>query len=45
MNIASGLTVANYIYGNLMFKTGTAPFSGSGTVTLSTANNQAYSGP
>lgn len=43
--IASGLTLANYLYGNLVFKTGTAPFSGSGTVTVSSATNSAYSGP
>ena len=43
--IASGLTIANLLYGNLVFKTGTAPFSGSGTATVSSATNLSYSGP
>jgi hypothetical protein len=43
--IASGLTIANLLYGNLVFKTGTAPFSGSGFATVSSATNLSYSGP
>jgi hypothetical protein len=43
--IASGLTIANLLYGNLVFKTGTAPYSGSGTATVSSATNLSYSGP